>query len=99
MAILSYAFSKAFEANHRHEDDWNTNEPVIKEIHDNTDKAQNLTFSGVWDLPLGHDAKRFLNVSNPAARLLVDNWRVTPILSYASGNPTGMANLINTCGG
>jgi hypothetical protein len=28
----------------------------------------------------------------------VDNWRVTPILSYASGNPTGMANLINTCG-
>jgi hypothetical protein len=93
--VLSYAFSKAFEANHRL-NDWNTNEPVIKEI-DNTDKAQNLTFSGVWDLPFGHD-RRLLNVNNSAARLLVDNWRLTPILSYSSGNPTGMANLINTCG-
>jgi hypothetical protein len=93
--VLSYAFGKAFEANHRL-NDWNTLEPVIKEI-DNTDKAQNLTISGVWDLPLGHD-RRFLNVNNPVARLLADNWRVAPILSYASGNPTGMPNLINKCG-
>ena len=93
--VLSYAFSKAFEANHRL-NDWNINEPVIKEI-DNTDKAQNLTFSGVWDLPFGHD-RRMLNVNNKVARVLADNWRLTPILSYSSGNPTGMPNLINTCG-
>ena len=92
--VLSYAFGKAFEANHRL-NDWNTLEPVIKEI-DNTDKAQNLTFSGVWDLPIGHD-RRILNVSNKVARAIADNWRLTPIVSYASGNPTGMANLINFC--
>jgi Carboxypeptidase regulatory-like domain len=93
--VLSYAFSKAFEANHRL-NDWNINEPIIKEI-DNTDKAQNLSISGVWDLPFGHE-QRFLNVSNKVARVVVDNWRLTPILSYESGNPTGMPNLINFCG-
>lgn len=92
--VLSYAFGKAFEANHRL-NDWNTLEPIIKEI-DNTDKAQNLTISGVWDLPIGHD-RRFLNVSNKVARVIADGWRVSPILSYESGNPTGMANLINYC--
>jgi hypothetical protein len=93
--VLSYAFGKSFEANHRL-NGWNASEPIVKEI-DNTDKAQNLTISGVWDLPFGHD-RRMLNFNNKVARVVVDNWRLTPILSYASGNPTGEPNLINTCG-
>ena len=93
--VLSYAFAKAFEQNHRL-NDWNVNEPLIREI-DNTDKAQNLSISGVWDLPIGN-GKRFLNVNNRFAGALINNWRWDLIMSYESGNPTGWPNLINTCG-
>jgi hypothetical protein len=93
--VLSYAFSKAFETNHRL-NDWNTAEPLIREL-DNTDKAQNLSLSGVWDLPVGK-GKRFANVNNRFAGALVNDWRWDLILSYSSGNPTGWPNLINKCG-
>ena len=91
---LSYAFAKAFEMNHRL-NDWNTNEPLIREI-DNTDKAQNLSFNIVWDLPFGK-GRRFLN-SNKVANAVIGGWRYAGIMSYSSGNPTGWPNLINTCG-
>lgn len=89
--VLSYAFGKAFEQNHRL-NDWNTNEQPIYEV-DNTDKTHNLTFSGVYDLPFGN-GKPMLNVSNRAARLLIDDWRIAPIFSYSTGNPTGWPNLV-----
>jgi hypothetical protein len=96
--VLSYAFGKAYEMNHRL-NDWNVLEPPIREI-DNTDKTHNLAFSGVADLPLGH-GRKLLNVDNPVARQIVDDWRFVWIVTYESGNPTGWpntGNLINLCG-
>jgi hypothetical protein len=92
--VLSYAFGKAFEQNHRL-NDWNVLEQPIREL-DNTDKTHNLTFSGVWDLPFGK-GRRFSNM-NKVVNLVAGNWTFTPILSYSTGNPTGWPNLINTCG-
>ena len=93
--VLSYAFAKAFEQNHRL-NDWNINEPLIREL-DNTDKAQNLSLSGVWDLPLGK-GRHFLNTNNRVAGAFINNWRWDLIMSFATGNPTGWPNLINSCG-
>jgi hypothetical protein len=93
--VVSYAFSKAFEANHRL-NDWNIAEPLVREL-DNTDKAQNFSLSGVWNLPVGK-GKRFANINNKFAGALVNHWRYDLILSYSSGNPTGWPNLINKCG-
>ena len=93
--VVSYAFGKAFEMNHRL-NDWNTAEPLVREL-DNTDKTHNLSLSGVWDLPFGH-GRRLANVDNKVARALIDRWTLAPIMSYSTGNPTGWANLINKCG-
>jgi hypothetical protein len=96
--VVSYAFGKAFEMNHRL-NGWNAAEPLIREI-DNTDKAQNVSFSGVWDLPIGN-GRKLLSFDNKVARQILDNWRFDWILTYESGYPTvwpNTGNLINTCG-
>jgi len=93
--VLAYTFSKAFEQNHRLEG-WNSSEPLIYEL-DNWDKPQTIAFSGVWDLPLG-TGKRFLNVDNKVAKTLSNNWRLTWIYTYYSGNPVGWPDLANSCG-
>ena len=92
---ISYAFSKAFEMNHRL-NDWNTNEQPIREI-DNTDKTQNLSIHGVYDLPFGK-GRHFLGKANPIIDGVLGGWRISPIMTYSSGNPTGWPNIINTCG-
>jgi len=92
---VSYTFSKTYEKNHRL-NTWNTAEPIIYEV-DFQDKPQNLSFHGVWDLPMGKNRK-FLD-HNRVAGALLGNWRFTWIFSYASGFPVGWPNLINKCGG
>ncbi len=92
--VVSYTFAKAYEANHRL-NDWNTAEPLIYEL-DNTDKPHNLSFSGVWDLPIGRG--RRVNIDNPAGNALAGNWRFDWIFTYLSGYPVGWPNLINYCG-
>jgi Carboxypeptidase regulatory-like domain len=94
--VLSYTFSKAFEANHRMES-WNLSEPVVYQL-DNTDKPHMLSFSGIWDLPVGKNRK-FLNTGNPIASQFVSGWQVDWIYTYNSGYPTSWPDLVNTCGG
>jgi hypothetical protein len=93
--VLSYTFSKAFEKNHRL-NNWNINEDLIYEL-DYQDKPQNFAFSGVWDLPLG-TGRKLLNVQNPVAKALANDWRFTWIYTYYSGYPSGWPDLINVCG-
>jgi hypothetical protein len=93
--VLSYSFSKAFEANHRLQS-WNLQEPVIYEL-DNTDKPQMLSFSGIWDLPIGQ-GRKYLNPGNAVARKLVSGWQMDWIYTYTSGYPTGWPDLVNFCG-
>jgi hypothetical protein len=89
--VLSYAFSKALQADHRL-NNWNLNEPLVYEI-DDQDVPQTLSLSGVWDLPLG-TGKRFLNFQNKFAKALASNWKFDWIYSYNSGIPTPWPNLV-----
>jgi len=90
---LSYTFAKAFEQNHRL-NDWNLAEQPIYEL-DNTDKTHNLSFHGVWDLPVGK-GRRF-NIGNPVGGAILNGWNFDWILSYVNGNPVGWPNLRNNC--
>jgi hypothetical protein len=94
--VMSYTFSKAYEQNH-FLNNWNyANEPVIKEL-DNTDKPHMISFSGIWDLPLGR-GRSGLNSSNPTVNKLIAGWQLDWIYTYTSGYPTGLWDRINTCG-
>jgi len=89
--VLSYAFSKAMQADHRL-NNWNLNEPLVHEI-DDQDVPQSLSFSGVWDLPVG-TGKKFGNFHNPVAKAVASNWTLNWIFSYTSGIPTIWPNLV-----
>jgi hypothetical protein len=75
---------------------WNLEEPLIYEL-DNTDKPHMLSFSGVWDLPIGA-GRQYLQFDNPVAKKLVSGWQMDWIYTYSSGYPTGWPNLVNSCG-
>lgn len=90
--VLSYTFSKAFEANHRL-NNWNTLEPVIHEV-DYQDKPQTIAFSGVWDLPFGKGRNYGANVHNPIVNGLISNWTFDWIFTYYSGYPTTWPDLV-----
>jgi hypothetical protein len=55
-----------------------------------------LSFSGGWDLPIGHGRKYF-NPSNRAVRQLASGWQFDWVYTYTSGYPTNWPDLIN-CG-
>jgi hypothetical protein len=93
--VLSYTFSKGFEENHRLQN-WNLEEPLVKEV-DYQDKPHMLSFSGIYDLPVGKGRKYF-NLSNRAANNLISGWQAVWIYTYTSGYPTGWPDLVNSCG-
>jgi hypothetical protein len=70
--VLSHTFSKGFEQNHRL-NNWNLDEPLIYEL-DNNDKPHTLSFSGIWDLPIGR-GKKFLNAQNRLLNQLASGWQ------------------------
>jgi hypothetical protein len=93
--VFSHTWSKGFEQNHRL-NNWNFEEPLIYEL-DNNNKTHVLSFSGIWDLPIGK-GRKFLTEGNPIVRQLVSGWQTIWIYTYASGYPTGWPDLINKCG-
>ncbi len=92
--VLSYTFSKNFEANHRL-NSWNLNEPPIHELS-SYDKPQSFALSGVWDLPLGRN-RALLGGANPVVRNVVSNWNVNWIVTYYAGYPTTKPNAMFVC--
>jgi hypothetical protein len=92
--VVSYTFSKSFEANHRL-NDWNFAEPLIHEL-DNNDKPQSFAFSGVWDLPLGK-GRRLLANTNKAVDAVFGGWSFDWIYTYVSGYPVGKPDANFTC--
>jgi hypothetical protein len=92
--VVSYTFSKSYEANHRL-NDWNLKEPPIHEL-DYQDKPQSIAFSGVWDLPIGKG--RRLSTNNRFGNVLLSGWTFDWILTYYSGYPVGKPDAIFSCG-
>ncbi len=93
--VLSHTWAKGFEQNHRL-NNWNLDEPLIYEV-DNNDKPHTLSFSGIWDLPVGK-GRKFLNPASPVLGHLVSGWQTVWIYTFASGYPTGWPDLVNKCG-
>ncbi len=92
--VVSYTFSKSYEANHRL-NDWNFAEPLIHEL-DYQDKPQTVAFSGVWDLPIGK-SRRFHPFQGPIGGALLNGWSFDWIFTYSSGYPVSKPNAIFTC--
>jgi hypothetical protein len=90
--VVSYTFSKAFEANHRL-NNWNPYEPVVHEL-DYQDKPQTFAFSGVWDLPFGKGRSYGADLQNPILNGLISNWTFDWIFTYYSGYPTAWPDLV-----
>jgi hypothetical protein len=92
--VVSYTFSKAFEANHFLNNPYDA--APIHEL-DYQDIPQNLAISGVWDMPFGK-GRKFFNSSNPVASAIASGWRFDFIGTYQSGYPTNWPDLNNSCG-
>jgi hypothetical protein len=61
------------------------------------DQTHILTFSGVYELPIGPHRK-YANANNVASRLLLGGWQVSGVLSYASGTPQMITSNYNPYG-
>src|SRR5262249_282944 len=60
-------------------------------------KAEEVAFSGIWDIPVGK-GRRFANGVTGVTDKLISGWRADYILTYISGSPVGLPNAVNFCG-
>ncbi len=91
---FSYTFSKNFQATNRL-NNWDLAEAPIHELV-SYDKPQNLSFSGVWDLPFGR-RRAFANHVNRLVDGFIGGWTMNYIFTYNSGIPVNGINTIFYC--
>jgi hypothetical protein len=92
--ILSYTFSKNFQdANLLN--NWNLQERPVHELV-SYDKPQNLSFSGVWDLPIGR-GRHFLSAPNRIVDKVIGGWSLNWIYRFTSGNPVNGIDVVSSC--
>jgi hypothetical protein len=96
--VLAYTFSKQYAllccaSSYS----WMTGDKSMRYQLDSNNKTQELNLHGIWDLPFGK-GQRFGGNVHGAPGKLASGWRVDYILSYISGFPVGLPNLINSCG-
>lgn len=94
LTVVSYTFSKTFEANHRL-NNWNLAEPPVHELS-NYDKPSNVAVSGVWDLPFGN-RRAFLSGGNSFVRAIVSDWNYNWVFTYNAGYPTPWPDAVFSC--
>ena len=92
--VLSYTFSKNFQAVNRL-NNWNLAEAPVHELV-SYDKPQNVSFSGVWDLPFGRNRALLAN-ANKFVNAAVGGWTVNYLFTYNSGIPVNGMNQIFSC--
>ena len=64
---------------------------------DSANKPQQIAFSGVWDLPIGHGKQLATNAQGLAEKV-VGGWKMDWVFTYISGNFVGLPGGINYCG-
>jgi len=57
------------------------------------DRPHRLTFSGIWELPVGKGRMLLTNV-NKVGNAIIGGWQLTGIYQYQSGSPISFGNLI-----
>jgi hypothetical protein len=91
--VFGYTFSKNFQdANFLNVYD-------EKPVHELVayDKPQNLSLSGVWDMPFGK-GRHFLPQANRLVNAVAGGWSVHYVYTYRSGNPVAGIDAVNYCG-
>jgi hypothetical protein len=91
--VFGYSFSKNFQdANFLNVYD-------AKPVHElvSYDKPQNVSLSGVWDLPVGR-GRHFLSGAGRAVDSAIGGWSMHYVFTYRSGNPIGGIDAMNYCG-
>ena len=96
--VLAYTFSKQYAllccaTGYS----WMTGDKSMRYQLDSNNKTQEVNLHGIWDLPFGKGQRFGANVHGAPGKL-ASGWRVDYILSYISGFPVGLPNLINSCG-
>jgi hypothetical protein len=92
--VLSYTFSKNFQTVNRL-NNWDLAETPVHELV-SYDKPQNLSFSGVWDLPVGRN-RALLSGANRWVNGVIGGWALNYIFSYNSGIPVSGMNVQFSC--
>ena len=92
--IFSYTFSKNFQTANRL-NNWDLTEAPVHELV-SYDKPQNLSFSGVWDVPIGK-GRHFYEAPNKVMDKVVSGWTINWIYRYNSGIPVNGVNALSYC--
>ena len=94
VSIFSYTFSKNFQDIQRL-NAWNLDEPQSHELV-SYDKPQNISWSGVWDLPFGK-GRAFLQNTNKFVNGAIGGWNMNFIYRFTSGNPVSAMDVQYLC--
>jgi hypothetical protein len=92
--VFAYTFSKNLQDANRL-NNWNLDEKAVHELV-SYDKPQNLSLSGVWDLPIGK-GRHFLTVTNRFVNGAIGDWTINFIYRYTSGNPVAGLDVVSSC--
>jgi hypothetical protein len=96
--VLAYTFSKQYALLCCTSGfSWMTGDKNMRYQLDSNNKTQEMNLHGIWDVPFGKGQRFGASVHGVAGKL-ASGWRVDYILSYISGFPVGLPNLINSCG-
>ncbi|MCL4850553.1 MAG: hypothetical protein KJZ78_04140, partial [Bryobacteraceae bacterium] len=87
--LLSYTWSKTMQATEL----LNAGDPVPYRVISPMDRTHSLSFSGIWELPLGQ-GRHFLSAAPPVIRQIVSGWQVGAIWLAMSGTPLSFGNVI-----
>ena len=92
--VFSYTFSKNLQSANRL-NNWNLNEAPVHELV-SYDKPQNISYSGVWDIPFGK-GRHFLAAPHRLLDPVISGWTVNWIYRFTSGSPVAGIDAINSC--
>jgi len=92
--VFAYTFSKNFQAVNRL-NNWDISERPVHELV-SYDKPQNLSVSGIWDLPVGK-GRRFLAGAGGVSEAVLGGWTLNLIYRYNSGNPVAGMDVVFYC--
>ena len=92
--VFGYTFSKNFQVANRL-NNWNLAEAAVHELV-SYDKPQNVSLSGVWDLPFGR-RRHFLANANGLVNGVAGGWTMNLIYRYNSGIPVNGIDAVYSC--
>jgi hypothetical protein len=84
--VMSYTWAKMMEKRWRDSNTMLWRDPVNQVTAE--DRTHNLTFAGIWDLPIGR-GRALLGQPGTAAQLLLGGWTMNANFIYQSGVPLG----------